>query len=355
MGYARGLFLTNEIINANIGYYDAQIRVIDVGDSYNRTCELNNGQYIKFNKESKLCINPFSFIELKLEENVEYDLSNISKEALLNFEDLDDQVTMLKSIFLVSAGISEDDGRYTISESYFEQAIVNSLRKYQNKSTYTTVYDELIALSQSENTQLAKDLADSIKSYTKHGIFGKYFEGESNLNINNPFFVLELEELATKGNLKFIVLLIIMLKITQDMYLSERKRKKICIIDEAWDLMSGGNTSKFIVTGYRRARKYNGSFITITQKIDDYFAQPATQACYDNAAIKISMQQEESRSVKMEPYLVEWLKQVKSIAGVYSEFIYQNGKTATVCRFVPDEFSQMLYSTRPPVTVGGFL
>lgn len=53
-----------------------------------------------------------------------------------------------------------------------------------------------------------------------------------------------------------MVLLIIMLRIQQEMYLGDRDRRKVCIIDEAWDLMNGGQAGKFIETGYRRVRKY---------------------------------------------------------------------------------------------------
>lgn len=336
-------FVTNEIVKSYRAI-DAKVSIIDVGRSYKDTCEVLGGQYIEFTKEAQMCVNPFSFIKLKLDDNAEYDLSNIQKEQLLSLEDLDDQVTMLKSIFLVSAGVSETDNTYQLADSFFEQAIISSLQKFQNKSTYTTVYNELLAME--DDTGVAKNLAESIKSYTVHGIFGRYFEGEANLDINSNLIVLELEELQGKSHLKFIVLLILMLKITQDMYLSPRELRKICIIDEAWDLMAGGNTGKFIVTGYRRARKYNGSFITITQSIDDYSVNTTTAACYSNAAIKIMLKQKLPKTVELDEYTKLLLLNLKSEAGVYSELIIQMDRNTSMVRFMVDEFSQMLYSTK---------
>lgn len=338
-------FLTNEIVKSYRAI-DAKVSVIDVGRSYKDTCAVLNGQYIEFTKEAAICINPFSFIKLKLENDFEYDLTNITKEQLLSLEDLDDQITMLKAIFLVSAGVAETDSSYQLADSFFEQAIISSLQKHQTNSTYTTVYEELLKVGTTDDSGVAKALAESIKSYTLHGIFGRYFEGAANLDINNDFMVLELEELQGKGHLKFIVLLILMLKITQDMYLSPRGQRKICIIDEAWDLMAGGNTGKFIVTGYRRARKYNGSFITITQSIDDYSENATTAACYSNAAIKIMLMQDLPKTVQLDDYTKKLLQGLKSEAGVYSELVIQIDKVQALCRFIPDDFTQMLYSTK---------
>lgn len=336
-------FFTNEIVKSYRSL-DAKISIIDVGRSYKNICELLEGQYIEFTKEAALCMNPFSFIKMKGDINI--DFSKITKEELLLLEDLDDQITMLKLIFLVSAGITEDDANYQLYDSYLEQAILKSFQQHQNNSTYTTVYNELINVANEDNNIIAKNLADSIQSYTVHGIFGKYFEGSSNLNIDSNLLVLELEELESKGNLKFIALLILMLKITQDMYLASREQKKICIIDEAWSLMSGGNTGKFIEAGYRRARKYNGSFITITQSIDDYAKNTTTKACYENAAIKIMLKQNLPKSFELDAYTKRLLQNVKTEAGVYSELVIAMDNIKALCRFIVDDFTKLLYSTK---------
>lgn len=355
-------FFTNEIVKSYLAL-DSKVSVIDVGRSYKDSCTLLGGQYIEFTQEANICINPFSFIKFKIglteesklaDEEIEKledldfsELNKIDKEELLKMPDLDDQIVMLKSIFLVSAGFGDGHPEQQLADSYFEQAIISSLQKYQTRSTYTTVYDELILMFEESQDYFAKKIADSIKSYTKNGIFGKFFEGESNLDLNNEYMVLELEELQGKGQLKFIVLLILMLKITQDMYLSSRDKRKICIIDEAWDLMAGGNTGKFIVTAYRRARKYKGSIITVTQRIDDYEMSDTTRACYENAGIKIMLMQGLPDKIEVDEYTANLIKSLKSEAGIYSELIIDMNGAQTKCRFIVDGFTQMLYSTNP--------
>lgn len=77
--------------------------------------------------------------------------------------------------------------------------------------------------------------------------------------------VLELEQLNTKKSLQAVVLMLLMYLIDVEMRRGERSQPKLVIIDEAWDLMVRGHSSKFIEAGYRRARKLNGAFFTGTQ------------------------------------------------------------------------------------------
>jgi hypothetical protein len=127
-----------------------------------------------------------------------------------------------------------------------------------------------------------KDLAAMLHPYTREGVYGKYFESDATIDFSSDFIVLELEELKAKKDLQTVVLLIMMYRITREMYFS-RERKKIVIIDEAWDLLSGGATAEFIEAGYRRARKYKGSFMSATQGVDDYYRNPAAKAALDNS------------------------------------------------------------------------
>ena len=59
--------------------------------------------------------------------------------------------------------------------------------------------------------------------------------------------------------------------IEREMYLGGRERRKLAIIDEAWDLLGGGFSGEFIAHGYRRARKYNGAFVSVTQSLLDFY------------------------------------------------------------------------------------
>jgi len=70
--------------------------------------------------------------------------------------------------------------------------------------------------------------------------------------------VLELGQIDARPNLRTVVLLLLMMRITEAMYLGARSQRKLCIIDAAWRLMGQGNAGQFMERGYRTARKFRG-------------------------------------------------------------------------------------------------
>lgn len=330
-------FLANEIVVSYLSS-GAKVYVIDVGRSYKNTCDLLDGQFIEFAENSTICINPFTY--LGGDDGI--DLKSLSFDMLLRREDLKEQIEMLKAIIIAAAG---RDPNNKTEDSFVEQAILYAIHHDGNQATFTSVYEELLKIDDDKGR--AKDIAQSIKSYTKYGIHGSYFEGNSSLDFKNNLIVLELEHLKSKGQLVFVVLLIVMLKISQEMYLGDRSQKKLCIIDEAWDLMGKGNSGSFIETGYRRARKYGGSFITATQSIDDYYMNNTTIACWNNADIKFLLRQgSKAKNANFDQYTTGLLNSVNTELGVYSEFLLTiGGNLCGICRLIVDPFSTFIYSS----------
>ncbi len=200
----------------------------------------------------------------------------------------------------------------------------------------------------------ARRVGRMLYPYTRDGSYGRYFEGASNTDQDNPFVVLELGELDTKPDLQTVVLLLLMMRITEAMYLGDRNQRKLCIIDEAWRLMGQGNAGQFIEQGYRTARKYGGAFMTITQGIDDYFKSGTSKAALDNADWVFLLRQkpesikaaENSDRIMMDEALRRLLTSVDTQQGKYSEIAVMGPGGTTVGRLVVDPFAEKLYSTR---------
>ena len=320
-------FLANEIASAYLGV-GAKVFIIDVGRSYEKICRDYDGEYIEFNKKPdfQICVNPFD-----------------------NIVDLDEDMEMVKPVL---GQMASPSGTLTDHDwSLLEIAIAAAWAKNHNQMTVSDV----AAWLKDQDDPVPKRLGDQLFPYTAEGMYGKYFEGKSNVNFDNDFVVLELEELNSKKDLQSVILFIMMFRITQAMYHESRSRKKVCIIDEAWDLMNGGDAGKFIEVGYRRARKYFGAFGTLTQSLADYYKNAAAQAALENSDCLFLLKQKQdtieklSREGKlnMDEATKRILSSVKTEQGLYAEIYVSCPMGSGVGRLLADPFTVLAYSTAP--------
>ena len=318
-------FFLNEIVSSVVGT-GGRAWIIDVGRSYERTCKLMGGQFIEFTEKSGININPFTHIR-------EFD---------------DDEMTMLKQIVaqaITSEGVVDD-----LSMSWIEQAIGKAWQEKGNQATFSDIARVLL----DHRDPRAQDMGQILFPYTGHGVYGRFFEGSSTLAFDNEFIVLELEELKSRKELQGVVLLIIMLRIQQEMYLGDRNRRKVCIIDEAWDLMNGGQAGKFIETGYRRVRKYGGAFLTATQSVNDYYKNSAAQAAWENSDWVFMLRQKEesieqlkkSGRFNIDEFLGRLLRSIRTRHGEYSEVYISTPSGGAIGRLIVDKYTAKVYSTK---------
>jgi conjugal transfer ATP-binding protein TraC len=321
-GAGKSVF-ANELTLSYLGV-GARVWTIDVGRSYEKLCRFLGGDFIVFGKESGVCLNPFSKVI-----------------------DLNDEMPQLKSIVAQMASSQALD---ELSLSFIEEAIQSQFQKLGRAMTVTDVANYLADGSDPAQKELSKRLYP----YTARGAYANYFEGESTLNPKQRYVVLELEELKAKKDLQEVVLLSIIFQITQEI-VKERTEKKIVIIDEAWDLLTGGNTTSFMETGYRRFRKYQGACISVTQSVNDFYRIPAGQAIIENADFMFLLRQrpesiealKKSQRVSLSDGVYEILKTVHTDSGNYSEVFVYTPIGLTIGRLVFDRFSQLLYTTKP--------
>ncbi|MEF7682458.1 type IV secretion system protein TraC, partial [Klebsiella pneumoniae subsp. pneumoniae] len=135
----------------------------------------------------------------------------------------------------------------------------------------------------------------------------------------------------------------------------ERNRKKVVIVDEAWDLLKEGEVSVFMEHAYRKFRKYGGSVVIATQSINDLYENAVGRAIAENSASMYLLGQTEEtvESVKRSGRLTlseggfHTLKTVHTIQGVYSEIFIKSKSGMGVGRLIVGDFQKLLYSTDP--------
>jgi len=315
-------FLLNEITCSYLGI-GGRVWIIDVGRSYEKLCHLLGGEFIEFTPEANICINPFSHVI-----------------------DINEEMSLLKPLLAKMAAASRQTN--DLENSMLEEAIRECFSQHGNDMTITHIS---LFLSNQDDPR-TKDLARMLLPYTKNGMYGRYFEGRSTLNFDNNFIVLELEELKSKKDLQALVLMIVMYEIQQAMYMGERGQRKVCIIDEAWDLMQ--SAGEFIETGYRRVRKYGGAFVTATQSIGDYYKYPASLAAFENSDWLLLLRQKkesveqltESGRLKVDDHMKRMLMSLKTSHGEYSEVYVYSSAGNGIGRLIVDPFSELLYSSK---------
>ena len=129
----------------------------------------------------------------------------------------------------------------------------------------------------------ATDMATSLGPWCPGGAMGRLFAGSNVPDLENALTVFELAELKGRGDVQAVVLMLVVFLATQRMYHGPRTRAKAIVIDEAWDLLSGEDSRAFLEGAARRARKYRGALVTGTQSVNDYYANPAARAAWENS------------------------------------------------------------------------
>ncbi len=319
-------FLSQQIIMDYLSL-GATIWVIDVGRSYEKLARAVGGEFIELSERSNVCLNPFTLVK-----------------------DIDEDTELLRTTILNMAAPSGHVDDYIAAR--VEEAIKSVWGVFGNRTTVTNVYDYL----NKQNDSRLRDLGSMLFPWTDNGSYGIWFNGDCNLKFTNPLTVLELEELKGKKHLQKVVLLQLISRIQQEMYLKGGGNPKIVIIDEAWDLLDDPGTAKFMEHGYRRFRKYGGSAIIITQSLNDLYGSPNGRAIIDNSAHLFIMKQrpETIRSLanenklNLDSFWTAELETVHTVPGRYSEVFVSTPRGEGILRLIVDRFSQVLFSTSGP-------
>lgn len=313
----------------------ARVVVFDLGRSFEKSCYLVEGQHIRFEKSSVMCINPFSFVEEGM-------------EAI----DLDERRDQLESIALTMEQMAaRSEGLLDIQGNFLQKAVMETFEIYGRKTTVTHVADKL----QLHDDPRARDVATLLFNYTSRGSYGKWFEGEANVNLKSDLVVIELEDLKEKPSLQNVVLQSFLASITQQLYLSDRKRKTVFIVDEAAQLLENKFFAKSAQDMARRVRKYEAALVVGTQSFADFYTNDYAMNVLENANWVLMLNQvpeaisslSESKKLAVTPHKEAKMKSVKTVVGKYAEIFISSSKGYTVGRLLLDPFSLLLYSTKP--------
>jgi conjugal transfer ATP-binding protein TraC len=298
----------------------AKIRINDIGGSYKKICNLLGGVYIDID-DKNVNLNPFQSIKSNNidNEDKEHDIETIVMIlGEMIYSTTDGGELTAEETGLLTHAVKEAIAREIVENGIdFIQTYLSDIKEY---STSGTVPDSLF--------NRAKELSFNLCEFSSKGEYGYLFNGVSeNSWQDNPFVVLELDSLSGKSALMGVVSLQIINMMTQEMYQGDRSEKKMSIFDEvAFMFGSSQRLAKVVEDGYRRARKYNGSFGTIFQSIlDTQLFGRVGEVMNNNAAFKFYLESGDYQKaidkgiITLDGFSAELLTGIKSNKPHYSE------------------------------------
>jgi len=270
--------------------FGTEIFIIDPENEYERMCEAVAGAYVRLSLNSTTRINPFELPRVIDTEEADNALRSnlITLHGLLRLMMGGAQSQLIGgNSTLVPAlnPVEEADLDAALIETYAKAGITNDpLTHTGTPPTINDLYETLLHMG---NT--GPQLAQRLRKYTS-GTFAGIFSQQSNIDINNPLVVFNVRDL--EDELRPVAMYIV-LNYIWNKTKSDQKRRML-IVDEAWQLMKYEDSANFLFSLAKRARKYNLGITTITQDVEDFMGSRMGRAIVANASMQFLMKQSSS-------------------------------------------------------------
>jgi len=270
--------------------FGTEIIIIDPENEYQKLCDAVGGAYVRLSLNSSTRVNPFDLPKVIDDEDADNALRSnlITLHGLLRLMMGGAQAQMVggaATLMPALAPSEEADLDAALIATYAKAGITNDpLTHTGSPPTINDLYDTLLHMGGT-----GPQLAQRLRKYTS-GTFAGIFSQQSNIDINNPMVVFNIRDLEDELRpvAMYIVLNYIWNKTKSD------KKRRILIVDEAWQLMKYEDSANFIFSVAKRARKYNLGITTISQDVEDFMGSRMGRAIVANASMQFLLKQSPS-------------------------------------------------------------
>lgn len=270
--------------------FGTEIFIIDPENEYQRMCDAVGGAYVRLSLNSATRINPFDLPRVVDNEEADNALRSnlITLHGLLRLMMGGAQAQMLggnSALMPALAPSEEADLDAALIETYAKAGITNDPLTHTGQvPTISDLYDTLLHMGGT-----GPQLAQRLRKYTT-GTFAGIFSQPSNIDINNPLVVFNIRDL--EDELRPVAMYIVLNYIWNKTKTDQKRR--MLIVDEAWQLMKYEDSANFLFSVAKRARKYNLGITTITQDVEDFMGSRMGRAIVANASMQFLLKQSPS-------------------------------------------------------------
>lgn len=264
-----------------------EIIIIDPENEYQKLAEAVGGSYIRLSLSSTTRINPFD-----LPRTVDAEDANNALRA--NLVTLHGLFRLMLSSTSVSVDGSNQSGLSPAEEADLDQALIDTYARAGITSdplthnsippTIINLYDTLLHMGGT-----GPQLAQRLRKYTS-GTFAGIFSQQSNIEINNPMVVFNIRDL--EDELRPVAMYIVLSHIWN--ITRTDKKRRMLIVDEAWQLMKYADSANFLFSLAKRARKYKLGLTTVTQDVEDFMGSKMGRAIVANSSMQLLLKQSSS-------------------------------------------------------------
>ena len=270
--------------------FGTEIFIVDPENEYERMCEAVAGAYVRLSLSSATRINPFDLPKVVDTEEADNALRSnlITLHGLFRLMMGGAQAQLLggnSALMPALSPVEESDLDAALIETYAKAGITNDPLTHTGvPPTISDLYDTLLHMGST-----GPQLAQRLRKYTT-GTFAGIFSQQSNIDIDNPLVVFNIRDL--EDELRPVAMYII-LNYIWNKTKSDQKRRML-IVDEAWQLMKYEDSANFLFSVAKRARKYNLGVTTITQDVEDFMGSRMGRAIVANASMQFLLKQSPS-------------------------------------------------------------
>ena len=263
------------------------IIIIDPENEYQKLSDAVAGSYIRLSLNSDTRINPFD-----LPRVIETDEADDALRA--NLVTLHGLLRQMLGGTQTTADGQLISGLTAAEEADIDQALIDTYARVgitsdplTHNSTPPTISDLYDTLLHMGGTGPA--LAQRLRKFTS-GTFAGIFSQQSNIDINNNLVVFNIRDL--EDELRPVAMYIVLNHIWNITRTDQKKR--MLIVDEAWQLMRFEDSANFLFSLAKRARKYQLGLTTVTQDVEDFMGSKMGRAIVANSSMQLLLKQSPS-------------------------------------------------------------
>lgn len=328
--------------------------VVEAGNSFRPLVKYLKGTHVVVEEGSRFCVNPFSRFKVEEGDDAIDDaealagvMINMAYSSVKKTPEVQIEITILKKAIRWAWKEAGPDANIGLVRTYLKEYPKHYLEKGEWGSDTLDRWKGY-----------AHDLALNIADFCPGGVYGRFFNGKTTLDVeSSQFTVIELDGLLNRKALFKVMMLIIMDNISKVVYLGDRSQKKKIKVDEFHVLLKAGvhNIEDFFEQLFRRFRKHGGGIDIITQGILDFEKDkfgPLGDIIMNYSAFKYYLQcgdyqtAKERKVVFYDDLVMGLLKGVNSRKGFYSETMVDFGQDRfLIYRNVLPDYMKLMFTT----------